>query len=194
MGHFVRSSNLRPSDCACHLDLERDVCLRDLTRENATENLVEGRRHSLPSSGRSCCNWLCVRQPGVDIPAKRFDKYECAQSSSSVKYRAKVHLCWHGIVVSPLELQSSYDVIALHESQTFPVHPESAYGWSKLMGEYEAELVNVTKRKDKSNLEIGLLCFHNLYGGGAEYADKLSSQALPAMIRKATACSSLGKN
>lgn len=53
------------------------------------------------------------------------------------------------------------------------------------MGEYEAELVNVTKRKDKSNLEIGLLCFHNLYGGGAEYADKLSSQALPAMIRKA---------
>ena len=31
-----------PSDCACHLDLERDVCLRDLTRENATENLVEG--------------------------------------------------------------------------------------------------------------------------------------------------------
>lgn len=41
-GHFLRSSNLRPSDCACNLDLERDVCLRDLTKENATENLVEG--------------------------------------------------------------------------------------------------------------------------------------------------------
>ena len=37
-----RLSNLCSSDCACNLDLERDVCLRDLTRENANENLFEG--------------------------------------------------------------------------------------------------------------------------------------------------------
>ena len=84
-GHFLRSSNLRPSDCACNLDLERDVCLRDLTKENATENLVEG------------AEIVYHLADGVAIPAKRFDKYECAQSSSSVKYRAKVHLCWHGL-------------------------------------------------------------------------------------------------
>ena len=68
----------------------------------------------------------------------------------------------------PLELQSSYDVIALHEAQTYPAHPESAYGWSKLMGEYEAELVSAGQRGAQKKLAIGLLRFHNLYGDGAE--------------------------
>lgn len=170
---------------SCHLDLEGDVCLRDLTKENATENLVEGAdivyylADVVAAIGFVFGNQEWLFRQNVLLNT---NVLKAAVLPSTVQ---KYIYVGTGIVVSSLELQSSYDVIALHESETFPAHPESAYGWSKLMGEYEAELVNVTKRKDKSNLEIGLLCFHNLYGGGAEYADKLSSQALPAMIRKA---------
>ena len=179
-----RLSNLCSSDCACNLDLERDVCLRDLTRENASENLFEGAdivyhlADVVAGIGFVFGNQEWLFRQNVLINT---NVLKAAVLSSTVQKYIYV-----GTACSfPLELQSSYDVIALHESQTFPAHPESAYGWSKLMGEYEAELVNVAKHKDKSKLEIGLLRFHNLYGGGAEYADKLSSQALPAMIRKA---------
>ena len=179
-----RLSNLCPSDCACNLDLERDVCLRDLTRENATDTLFEGAdivyhlADVVAGIGFVFGNQEWLFRQNILINT---NVLKAAVLSSTVQKYIYV-----GTACSfPLELQSSYDVIALHESQTFPAHPESAYGWSKLMGEYEAELVNVAKRKDKNKLEIGLLRFHNLYGGGAEYADKLSSQALPAMIRKA---------
>jgi len=85
----------------------------------------------------------------------------------------------------PLELQSSYDFIALRENQTYPAHPESAYGWSKLMGEYEGQLVTEGRTKSNHPVNIGMLRFHNLYGPRSPYADKESSQALPALIRKA---------
>jgi GDP-D-mannose 3',5'-epimerase len=102
---------------------------------------------------------------------------EAVQLSASVK-----NYIYVGTACSfPLELQSSYQVVALHENQTYPAHPESAYGWSKLMGEYEGNLA----LKDKRKLNVGLLRLHNIYGPRAEYVDKISSQALPALIRKA---------
>jgi len=85
----------------------------------------------------------------------------------------------------PLELQSSYKAVALHEDQTYPAHPESAYGWSKLMAEYEADLALQNVKGLSKPFRIGLLRFHNLYGPKAIYADKKGSQALPALVRKA---------
>lgn len=41
----------------------------------------------------------------------------------------------------PKELQMSARARALREHQLYPAHPESAYGWSKLMGTYESELL-----------------------------------------------------
>lgn len=69
-------------------------------------------------------------------------------------------------------------VVTLHESQTYPAEPESSYGWSKLMGEYEAELAH---RSGKIN--VGLLRLHNVYGPGTPYIER--AQALPALCRKA---------
>lgn len=40
----------------------------------------------------------------------------------------------------PKHLQMQAGFTALTEDQTYPAEPESSYGWSKLMGEYEAEL------------------------------------------------------
>lgn len=78
----------------------------------------------------------------------------------------------------PRSLQQDYGVVALPESTTYPAEPESAYGWSKLMGEYEAELAQKYRQ-----LNVGILRLHNIYGEGAAY-DPKTSQALPAMCRK----------
>jgi nucleoside-diphosphate-sugar epimerase len=104
--------------------------------------------------------------------------FEAVQRAGTVK-----NYIYVGTACSfPLELQSSYHVVALHENQTYPAHPESAYGWSKLMGEYEGTLA---LKNSHRKLNVGLLRLHNVYGPHAEYADKTSSQALPALIRKA---------
>jgi nucleoside-diphosphate-sugar epimerase len=78
----------------------------------------------------------------------------------------------------PQHLQMQDEVAVLKESDTYPAHPESAYGWSKLMGEYEAELL-----LGKTEMNIGLLRFHNVYGPYASY-DVKRSQVIPSLIRK----------
>ena len=70
-------------------------------------------------------------------------------------------------------------IVKLAEHQTYPAEPESSYGWSKLMGEYEANLA-----QESGDLNVGLLRLHNIYGPGSPY-DPQRSQALPSLIRKA---------
>ncbi len=65
------------------------------------------------------------------------------------------------------------------EEQISPADPESAYGWSKLMGEYEAELVG-----RYSNMDVGILRLHNIYGPRSSLSIK-RSQVIPSLIRKA---------
>jgi nucleoside-diphosphate-sugar epimerase len=79
----------------------------------------------------------------------------------------------------PKGLQEGPGIHALTEDQTYPAEPESAYGWSKLMGEYAAELA---MRPGVFN--VGLLRFHNVYGPFSDYSPQ-SSQAIPSLIRKA---------
>lgn len=79
----------------------------------------------------------------------------------------------------PKELQSSYTVSALHEDQTYPANPESSYGWSKLIGEYEAELAH-----SKGQINVGILRAHNIYGPHCMF-DAKTSQVIPSLIRKA---------
>lgn len=40
----------------------------------------------------------------------------------------------------PRHLQMQPGIVRLREDETYPAEPESSYGWSKLMGEYEASL------------------------------------------------------
>jgi len=79
----------------------------------------------------------------------------------------------------PKDLQMGNKIAALTEDLTYPADPESSYGWSKLMGEYEAELA-----RKSSKINIGLLRFHNVYGPGASF-EPHRSQVLPSLIRKA---------
>lgn len=79
----------------------------------------------------------------------------------------------------PKHLQMESDIIAFREDQTYPAEPESSYGWSKLLGEYEAELA-----RKSSAINVGILRLHNVFGPGLPYEDD-RAQVLPSLIRKA---------
>jgi GDP-D-mannose 3',5'-epimerase len=81
----------------------------------------------------------------------------------------------------PKHLQSGYAVTRIPENLTYPANPESSYGWSKLMGEYQ--LV----REQGEDFHVGIVRLHNVYGPRCRYGKSDGSQALPALVRKAIA-------
>ncbi len=78
----------------------------------------------------------------------------------------------------PLTKQNSLDVVPLREEDLYPAQPESAYGWSKLMGQYETELL-----EKETGIPTCTLMFHNVYGSPCDFGAR--SQVIPALIRKA---------
>jgi|TARA_B110000902_G_scaffold144532_1_gene166699 nucleoside-diphosphate-sugar epimerase len=78
----------------------------------------------------------------------------------------------------PLTRQNSLNVIPLKEDELYPALPESAYGWSKLMGQYETELL-----EKETGIPTCTLMFHNVYGAPCDFGER--SQVIPALIRKA---------
>ena len=79
----------------------------------------------------------------------------------------------------PKEKQSEVNLPPLKEDEAYPANPESSYGWSKLMGEYEAELA-----QKSGEIQVGILRLHNVYGSPCEL-DPSKSQVIPALCRKA---------
>jgi len=79
----------------------------------------------------------------------------------------------------PKNLQDQPGRPPLKEDQVYPADPESAYGWSKLLGEYEAELL-----AKNSSLNLGILRLHNVYGPRG-LLSRRRSQVIPSLIRKA---------
>ena len=77
----------------------------------------------------------------------------------------------------PLTRQNSLDVIPLKEEELFPALPESAYGWSKLMGQLEIGFL-----EKETGIPCCTLQFHNVYGSPCDYGER--SQVIPALIRK----------
>jgi len=79
----------------------------------------------------------------------------------------------------PLTKQNSLDVIPLKEEELYPAYPESAYGWSKLMGQYETELL-----EKETGIPCCTLMLHNVYGTPCDFSPE-RSQVIPSLIRKA---------
>ncbi|MBQ7679564.1 MAG: NAD-dependent epimerase/dehydratase family protein, partial [Butyrivibrio sp.] len=88
-------------------------------------------------------------------------------------------LLYVGTVCSfPLTRQNSLDQAPLREEELFPALPESAYGWSKLMGQLEIGYL-----EKETGIPCCTLMFHNVYGTPTDYGPR--SQVIPALIRKA---------
>lgn len=78
----------------------------------------------------------------------------------------------------PLTRQNTYNPAPLREEELFPAYPESAYGWSKLMGQLEIGYL-----EKETGIPCCTLMFHNVYGVPTDYGAR--SQVIPALIRKA---------
>lgn len=79
----------------------------------------------------------------------------------------------------PAHLQSGVDAAPLRESDLYPASPESAYGWSKLMGQYESELL-----EHEAGIPTSVLILHNVYGTPTDYTPE-RGQVIPSLVRKA---------
>lgn len=79
----------------------------------------------------------------------------------------------------PLELQTGVDAPPLREENQYPANPESAYGWSKLMGELDARYL-----AQVGGIQSVVLVLHNVYGTPCEY-DSERAQVLPALCARA---------
>jgi GDP-D-mannose 3',5'-epimerase len=79
----------------------------------------------------------------------------------------------------PQDKQTGVDAAPLVEEDIYPAWPESAYGWSKLMGEYESFLL-----EEEFGIPVSVLSLHNVYGAPCDFSPK-SSQVIPALVRKA---------
>lgn len=77
----------------------------------------------------------------------------------------------------PKHLQLSLDSV-LHEEQLFPAEPESAYGWSKLVGSLELQFM-----AEERGIKATTLVLHNVYGPHCDI-DSKRSQVIPSIIRR----------
>lgn len=77
----------------------------------------------------------------------------------------------------PKDLQLSLDS-ELKEDQLYPAEPESAYGWSKLMGSLELQFM-----QERFGMQTTTLMLHNVYGPNCDI-DPKKSQVIPSIIRK----------
>ncbi len=88
-------------------------------------------------------------------------------------------LLYVGTVCSfPLTRQNTLIAEPLREQELFPALPESAYGWSKLMGQLEMGYL-----EKETDIACCILMLHNVYGTPTDYGER--SQVIPALIRKA---------
>lgn len=93
--------------------------------------------------------------------------------------KEKIKLLYVGTVCSfPLTRQNMLNPEPLHEDELFPAMPESAYGWSKLMGQLEIGYL-----EKETGIPCCTLMFHNVYGTPTDFGER--SQVIPALIRKA---------
>jgi len=86
----------------------------------------------------------------------------------------------------PLELQTGVDAAPLREENQYPANPESAYGWSKLMGELDAKYL-----AQAGETQSVVLVLHNVYGTPCDF-DSNRAQVLPALCARALQASEQG--
>lgn len=102
--------------------------------------------------------------------------FACVRKAGREKIKGLIYV---GTVCSfPLTLQNTYNPEPLHEEELFPAMPESAYGWSKLMGQLEIGYL-----EKETGIPCCTLMFHNVYGTPTDFGER--SQVIPALIRKA---------
>ena len=177
--------NLLDSNGSPVLNFERDVCIGDLTDYAVAERMT---RHA------DTVYHLADIVAGIDTifnnQAFVFERNLRINLNTIAAVRANrvPAIVYTATACSfPKELQAAYynasaagGVSSIAESRLYPANPESSYGWSKLMGEYQMGREMADAR---GGLSVGIARLQNVYGPRCPYRN--GSQAIPALIRKA---------
>ena len=97
---------------------------------------------------------------------------------SVAEYSLKGYLYVGTACSFPHTLQTGVDARPLVENDMYPAWPESSYGWSKMMGIYESELMHSATGIPTANLIL-----HNVYGTPCDISPE-KSQVIPSLIRR----------
>ena len=117
------------------------------------------------------CNELLLYRHNILINSNMLD--------AAIKCKVKKYIYVGTACSYPEWMQSELNPPPFKEEDAYPANPESSYGWSKLMGEYECGLA-----QEEGALEIGILRLHNVYGPPCDMSAE-KSQVIPALCRKA---------
>jgi nucleoside-diphosphate-sugar epimerase len=180
LDNFWRGSptNLQYDNGSWSIDLKKQFCFMDLRSQKATMHFIRGADYIYH---------LADVVAGIGYVFNHQARLFHNNILINTNVLTATHLngipnyIYVGTACSfPEELQMGPGVHALSENQTYPAHPESSYGWSKLMGEYEAELMRVSSQI----ANVSILRLHNVYGPRS-VSDLNSGQVIPALLLKA---------
>lgn len=168
-------SKLQHENGSWSIDPQRDVCALDLRNEQHTLKFLRGADYVYH---------LADIVAGVDYVFRHQLSvfHDNVLINTNTLKASKVNKIPNYIYVGtassfPQHLQMRQGVHALHENETYPAGPESSYGWSKLMGEYEAEL------SKSATFRVGILRLHNVYGPGSDHS-AATSQVVSSLLHK----------
>ena len=140
-----RLENLRDDESRAVIDLDRDFWLRDLTIPDAIKDLVNNVDYVVHLADIvGGIGYVFNNQGSVFRQNLLINSNVVASISRAPRLRGYMYV---GTACSfPAHKQTGVDAPPLREEDLLPAAPESAYGWSKLMGQYEAELMQQEHR------------------------------------------------
>lgn len=169
-------SNLKIDNENYAIDIESKFHNVDLAKTGSLENLLEGVEYVYH---------LADIVAGIDYVFENqgdiFRQNLLINSnviSSVRKFKPKGYIYVGTACSFPAHMQYGTEAPPLKEDDQYPASPESAYGWSKLMGEYEAFLM-----EKEAGIPVSVLSLHNVYGTPC-VIDR-TSQVIPSLIKKA---------
>jgi len=169
-------NNLNDENGLPVIDIDTEFYNRDLSELNVLDDLLEGVDYVVHLAdivagiGYVFENQASIFRQNILINSNTI--------ASVRKSKVKGFLYIGTACSFPESLQDKLDYKLLVEDDLYPAEPESAYGWSKLMGQYETDLLS-----QETNIKTCTLMLHNVYGSPCDYSVE-RSQVIPSLIRK----------
>lgn len=161
------------------IDLETHFFKRDLTIYDNAQEVIEKADHIVHLADVVAGIDYVFQNQGELFRINNLinsNVFDCCRKFGKDRIKGVLYA---GTVCSfPLTRQNTLEPEPLREEELFPAMPESAYGWSKLMGQLEIGYL-----EKETGIPCCTLMFHNVYGTPTDYGKR--SQVIPALIRKA---------
>ena len=161
------------------IDLEKDFHKVDLCNINDCERVIGKTDYIIHLAGRVAgIEYVFKNQRDIFRSNNLINSnvFHAAGKAGRDKIKGIIYV---GTACSfPSARQNTPDPEPLREEELFPAYPESAYGWSKLMGQLELDYL-----EKETGIPCCTLMLHNAYGTPTDYGER--SQVIPALIRKA---------